>query len=234
MILNVKNLVSGYADLDILKGVSIAIESDEIVAVIGPNGAGKSTLMKTIFGLLRPRNGEITFQGENIVGLRPDEIVKRGVSYVPQSKNIFPSLRVEENLEMGAFTLEDEKVEEALKNVYSLFPLLEERKGQRAGSLSGGEQQMLAIGRALMLSPKLLLLDEPSGGLAPKLVKGVFEKIRDINQLGVAVIIVEQNAKKALDESHRGYVLDMGRNRIEGFGKDLLKNEEVRRLYLGG
>ncbi|MFQ6051202.1 MAG: ABC transporter ATP-binding protein [Candidatus Hydrothermarchaeota archaeon] len=232
--LEVKNLVSGYGDLDILRGVSLAIESDEIIAIIGPNGAGKSTLMKTIFGLLKPRKGEIKFEGESIVGLRPDEIVKKGVCYVPQSKNIFPSLRVEENLEMGAFILEDEKVEEALENVYSLFPLLKERKSQRAGSLSGGEQQMLAIGRALMLSPKLLLLDEPSGGLAPKLVRGVFEKIKEINQLGVAVIIVEQNAKKALEIAHRGYVLDMGRNRIEGYGKDLLKNEEVKRLYLGG
>lgn len=234
-ILEVEDLVSGYGDVDILNGVSIHIEKGEIVAIIGPNGAGKSTLMKTIFGLLKPRHGRVLFKGANITGLRPDRIVNLGMGYVPQRDNIFPSLTVYENLEMGAYILEDKaKVDEALQTVYKLLPVLEERRKERAKNLSGGEQQMLAIGRAMMLSPAALLLDEPSAGLAPTLVEALFDKIIEISRGGTAIAIVEQNARKALSIADRGYVLDMGKNRFEGPGKELLDNEEVKKVYLGG
>ncbi|MFQ5816060.1 MAG: ABC transporter ATP-binding protein [Candidatus Hydrothermarchaeaceae archaeon] len=234
-ILEVEDLVSGYGDVDILNGVSIHIEKGEIVAIIGPNGAGKSTLMKTIFGLLKPRHGKVLFKGANITGLRPDRIVNLGMGYVPQRDNIFPSLTVYENLEMGAYILEDKaKVGEALQTVYKLLPVLEERRKERAKNLSGGEQQMLAIGRAMMLSPAALLLDEPSAGLAPTLVEALFDKIIEISRGGTAIAIVEQNARKALSIADRGYVLDMGNNRFEGPGKELLDNEEVKKVYLGG
>jgi ABC-type branched-subunit amino acid transport system ATPase component len=234
-ILQVKNIVSGYGDIEVLKGVSINLEESEIIAIIGPNGAGKSTLMKSIFGLLRPKEGIIIFKGEEITGLKSNRIVNLGLGYVPQLNNVFPSLTVMENLEMGAFIEEDRnKIKSALENVYNLFPSLKERQDQRAGNLSGGEQQMLAIGKALMLSPDALLLDEPSAGLAPNLVKDIFEKIEDIRDTGTAVAVVEQNARMALKFADRGYVLDMGKNRFEGSGESLLKNEEVKKLYLGG
>lgn len=224
---------AGYGGMEILHGVSIEIEGGEIVTMIGPNGAGKSTLMKTVFGLLRPSRGRILFRGENITGLRPTSIVRKGVSYVPQVDNVFPSLTVEENLEMGAYIRTDD-FRARLEHVYSLFPVLQARRMQKVRGLSGGERQMVAMGRALMLDPALLLLDEPSAGLAPMLAEMVLAKIAEINRSGVAILIVEQKAKDALRLSHRGYVLAAGQTRFEGTGTALLEDEEVGRLYLGG
>jgi neutral amino acid transport system ATP-binding protein len=232
-ILEVENVFAGYVkDLDILQGVHFRIAPGELVAVIGPNGAGKSTLAKTIFGLLTPHTGKILFQGETIVGLESDAIVRRGMCYVPQIANVFRSLTVEENLEMGAFVL-DQPVQPLKEEIYSRFPRLSDRRKQRAGTLSGGERQMLAMGRALMLKPSLLILDEPSAALSPILVNSVFDQIREINQAGTAIVLVEQNARKALEMADRGYVLEAGKNRFEGRGIDLLNNPKVGELYLG-
>ncbi|MCD6207258.1 MAG: ABC transporter ATP-binding protein [Methanosarcinales archaeon] len=233
MILEVEGVVSGYTDLDILNSVSMCIRTGEIVSIIGPNGSGKSTLMKTVFGLLRPRSGKIIFKGEDITGIAPDTIVKKGMGYVPQDKEFFPSLTVLENLEMGAFIRNDD-ISGSLEWVYRIFPVLEEKSQIRAGSLSGGEQRMVGIGRALMLSPDLLLLDEPSAGLAPLMRDMMFEKLIEINDAGTSIAIVEQNAVRSLAISDRGYVLETGRNRFEGRGADILGNEDVLRLYLGG
>jgi len=233
MILEVEGVVSGYTDLDILNSVSMCIRTGEIVSIIGPNGSGKSTLMKTVFGLLRPRSGKIIFKGEDITGIAPDTIVKKGMGYVPQDKEFFPSLTVLENLEMGAFIRNDD-ISGSLEWVYRIFPVLEEKSQIRAGSLSGGEQRMVGIGRALMLSPDLLLLDEPSAGLAPLMRDMMFEKLIEINDAGTSIAIVEQNAVRSLEISDRGYVLETGRNRFEGRGADILENEDVLRLYLGG
>jgi len=232
-LLRAEGVTSGYGDMEVLREVSIEVDEGQIVSIIGPNGAGKSTLMKTIFGLLRPWKGRIIFQGEEISGLAPDRIVQKGMCYVPQVENVFPSLTVEENLEMGAFIL-DGDITDRKERVYQLFPLLRERRRQRVGKMSGGERQMVAMGRALMLDPKLLLLDEPSAGLAPKLVDMIFERIIDINKQGVAIIMVEQNARKSLQIADRGYVLANGQNKFEGTGRELLENPEVGRLYLGG
>jgi neutral amino acid transport system ATP-binding protein len=232
-ILEVKNVYAGYLkDLDILQGINFHIAPGELVATIGPNGAGKSTLAKTIFGLLSPNKGSIVFKGENIAGLKPDRIVRKGMCYVPQIANVFPSLSVTENLEMGAFIRQGSL--QSLKDyVYTMFPRLAERRRQKAGTLSGGERQMLAMGRALMLDPDLLLLDEPSAALSPILVNSVFEQIKVINQSGKAIVLVEQNAKKALFMADRGYVLENGRDRFEGTGKSLLEDPQVSALYLG-
>ncbi len=232
-ILTAENITSGYTEVDILQCVSMQVKSGEIVAIIGPNGAGKSTLLKTIFGLLHPRQGKITLNDKTITGLRPYKIVQSGISYVPQVKNVFPSLTIQENLEMGAFIRRDD-YSSRLEEVYALFPILYERRAMRAGLLSGGQRQMVAMGRALMLDPQVLLLDEPSSGLAPRLVAMIFEKILEINATGVSIVIVEQNAKEALKMSHHGYVLAMGKNVLDGPGQALLNNEEVGRLYLGG
>jgi len=232
-ILEVSDLTAGYTDLDILHGISMHIESGEIVSIIGPNGSGKSTLMKAIFGLLRPRGGAIIFKDRDITGVKPDKVVRFGMSYVPQEKEFFPSLTVLENLEMGAF-IRDDDISDSLERIYSIFPALKEKGKIRAGSLSGGEQRMVGIGRALMLSPDLLLLDEPSAGLAPVMRDMVFEKITEVNRAGTSILIVEQNARRSLGISDRGYVLEMGRNRFEGRGLELLENEDVLRLYLGG
>ncbi len=232
-LLTVNAVTSGYGDMEILHGVSIEVGAGEIVTVIGPNGAGKSTLMKTIFGLLTPTAGQITFTEEEITGLSPDLIVRRGMGYVPQVENIFPSLTVHENLEMGAFILTDD-FSGQLEEIYELFPILKGRRKQRVGKMSGGERQMVAMGRALMLDPKLLMLDEPSAALAPNLAAMIFERIVAINASGVAILIVEQNAKESLKLSDRGYVLASGRNRFEDTGENLLANEEVGQLYLGG
>ncbi len=232
-ILKAENITAGYSEVDILHDVDIQVTSGQIVSVIGPNGAGKSTLLKTIFGILKPRHGNVTLKGEDITGLKPDRIAKKGISYVPQVDNVFPSLTVEENLEMGAFIREDD-YSQRLEEIYALFPVLGERKNQKAGQLSGGQRQMVAMGRALMLDPQVLLLDEPSAGLAPVLVSSIFEKIIEINSTGVAMIIVEQNAREALKMAHHGYVLAMGKNVLDDSGKELLTNEEVGRLYLGG
>jgi neutral amino acid transport system ATP-binding protein len=226
-------LVAGYVpEADVLNGVSIRVAEGEIVTVIGPNGAGKSTLIKTIFGLLEPRSGRIVFAGEDIAGRKPHDITRLGLSYVPQLDNIFPSLTVEENLEIGS--LDRSRTGEQIARMYELFPRLGERRGQPAGTMSGGERQMVAMARALMPNPRLVLLDEPSAGLAPAFVDAIFEKVQEINRAGVTVVMVEQNAKRALGMSDRGYVLDLGKDRFEGPGKELLNDPKVAELYLGG
>jgi len=232
-VLEVKNLISGYGDTDILHDVSMKLDEKEIISIIGPNGAGKSTLLKTIFGILTPRQGVVQLQDEEITGLSPDKIVRKGMSYVPQVDNVFPSLTIQENLEMGAFVRTDD-YRDRLQEMYDLFPLLKDRRNQKVGSLSGGQRQMVAMGRALMLDPKVLLLDEPSASLAPLLVGMIFEKIVDINKTGVAIVVVEQNARETLKISNRGYVLAMGRKVFEDTGKAILENKEVGKLYLGG
>ena len=232
-ILEVEEVYAGYVkDLNILQGINFRVAPGELVTVIGPNGAGKSTLAKAIFGLLTLNQGTIRFQGENITGLKSNQIVRKGMCYVPQIQNIFPSLSVEENLEMGAF-IRQGSLQSLKKSIYDMFPRLRERRNQKAGTLSGGERQMLAMGRALMLDPDLLLLDEPSAALSPILVKGVFEQIKAINQMGKAIVLVEQNAKKALMMADRGYVLENGCDRFEGTGTELLNNPKVAELYLG-
>ena len=232
-LLEVEDVWAGYIkDLDILQGVNFRILPGELVAVIGPNGAGKSTLAKTIFGLLTPHQGKITFKGENISGLKSNQIVQRGMCYVPQIANVFPSLSVEENLEMGAF-IRNIALSPLKDKIFASFPALANRRNQRAGNLSGGERQMLAMGKALMLEPNLLLLDEPSAALSPLLVNNVFEQIKQINQQGTAIVLVEQNARKALAMADRGYVLDTGRDRFSGPGLDLLNDPKVAELYLG-
>jgi len=232
-LLQVEDVYAGYIkDLDILQGVNFRVDPGELVVVIGPNGAGKSTLAKTIFGLLTPHKGKILFQGQNIVGLKSNQIVQRGMCYVPQIANVFPSLTVEENLEMGAFVRRG-SLKELKDQIFALFPRLVERRKQRAGTLSGGERQQLAMGRALMLQPSLLILDEPSAALSPQLVNSVFEIIQQINRSGTSIMLVEQNARKALAMADRGYVLETGRDRFEGRGQDLLNDPKVGELYLG-
>jgi len=233
-LLEVQNVYAGYIkDLDILQGINFRIEPGELVAVIGPNGAGKSTLAKTIAGLLTPREGKILLGGENITGLKPNQIVQREVCYVPQIANVFRALTVEENLEMGAFVKTNADLNQLKDEIFTRFPRLAQRRSQRAGTLSGGERQMLAMGKALMLKPSLMLLDEPSAALSPILVQDVFEQIRQINQGGTAIILVEQNARRALEMADRGYVLESGKDRFEGKGSDLLNNPKVGELYLG-
>ena len=232
-ILEVEELVAGYVpEVDILTGVDLAVREGEIVTVIGPNGAGKSTLIKSIFGLLPPRQGRVVLRGEDLAGLRPHSITRRGMSYVPQLDNVFESLTVEENLQMGA--LERQAARRRIDEMYELFPRLGERRRQTAGTMSGGERQMLAMARALMPEPEVLLLDEPSAGLAPAFVEAIFEKIAEVNRHGVTLVMVEQNARRALGLSTRGYVLDLGQNRFEGRGEELLNDPRVAELYLGG
>ena len=233
-LLQVEGVTSGYGDMEVLRDVSIALEPGEIGSIIGPNGAGKSTVMKVVFGQLRPWRGRVVFAGEDISHLAPYEIVTRGMCYVPQVGNVFTELTVEENLELGAFALEGRDVAARKERVFELFPRLKERTRQRAGKLSGGERQMLAMGSALMLDPQLLLLDEPSAGLAPKMVEIIFERIRRVNDTGVAILMVEQNARESLKMAHRGYVMANGQNRVDGPGPALADDPEVARLYLGG
>ena len=232
-LLEVNDVYAGYIqDLNILQGINFKIAPNEIVAVIGPNGAGKSTLAKAIFGLLKPNQGKIIFKGKDITGLKSDQIVRRGMCYVPQVSNVFSSLSVAENLEMGAF-IRSGSLRSLKDQIYEIFPALANRRRQQAGTLSGGERQMLAMGRALMLDPDLLLLDEPSAALSPILANNVFEQIQTINQTGKAIVLVEQNARKALMLSDRGYVLENGRDRFEGPGQELLNDPKVGELYLG-
>ncbi len=234
IILKADNITAGYtSEVNILSDVNLRLQMGQIVTVIGPNGAGKSTLLKAIFGILKPSNGNISLKEEDITGLKPDKVAQKGISYVPQVDNIFPSLTIQENLEMGAF-IRDDDYSPRLNEIYELFPILGERKKQKAGQLSGGQRQMVAMGRALMVDPQVLLLDEPSAGLSPKLVDMIFEKITDINKTGVSMIIVEQNAREALKMADHGYVLAMGRNVLDDSGDALLANEEIGRLYLGG
>ncbi|MFB6161048.1 MAG: ABC transporter ATP-binding protein [Haloferacaceae archaeon] len=231
--LAVRDLDAGYGDLQILDGVDLDVFDGEYVTVVGPNGAGKSTVMKSVFGLTTHMGGTVTFDGRDITALAPEAIIREGIGYVPQNDNVFTSLTVRENLEMGAYIL-DEVPADALAEVFDRFPVLAERENQRAGTMSGGQQQMLAMGRALMLDPALLLLDEPSAGLAPDLVDEMFDKIDEINDAGTAVLMVEQNAKEALRRCDRGYVLANGENRYVDAGERLLHDEQVRREFLGG
>ena len=232
-LLTIDNVVAGYVpEVDILSGVTINVKEGEIVTIVGPNGAGKSTLIKTVFGLLSPRSGQITFRNEEISGLKPHECTQRGLSYVPQLDNVFPTLTVEENLEMGS--LDHSKTHEQMDRMYALFPRLGERKTQPAGTMSGGERQMVAMGRALMLEPKLLMLDEPTAGLSPLYMDQIFERIVAVNRSGVGVLLVEQNAKQALAIGHTGYVLATGRNRFTDSAANLLANREVAESFLGG
>ena len=234
-LLEIQDVHAGYGRVLILHGVSLTVGTREVVSIIGPNGAGKSTALKVIVGLLRPQEGRVRFNGEPIVGLRPDEILRRGLAYVPQGRIVFPQMTVLENLEMGAYIERDRRrIAEALAHVEALFPILRERRKQKAGTLSGGEQQMLAIGRGLMTRPRLMLLDEPSLGLSPKFLGVIFEKLAELKAAGTALMIVEQNAVKALGLADRAYVLELGRNRFEGPGPTLLADPEVKRLYLGG
>ena len=232
-LLTIERVVSGYADMEVLHGVDLAVDVGEIVTIIGPNGAGKSTLMKTIFGLLKPKAGRITFEDADITGLSPDRVVRRGLAYVPQVENVFPSLTIQENLEMGAFILRG-NLRDRLHRVYELFPVLGTRQKARVGKMSGGERQMVAMGRALMLDPRLLMLDEPSAALAPNLTATIFDRISAINEAGVTILIVEQNAKESLKLSDRGCVFAAGLKCFEDSGPALLANEDIGRLYLGG
>ena len=234
-VLAVEGVVAGYfADVPILDGVDVTVARGEMVTIVGPNGAGKSTLVKAVIGLLRPWAGRILLRGEDITGRKPHVIVAQGVGYVAQRQNVFPTMTVAENLELGSLALREGTFASRQADILELFPRLQERRRQLAGTLSGGERQMLALARALMASPDVLLLDEPSAGLAPMAVDAIFERIATINASGVAILMVEQNARRALAISHRGYVLDTGRNRFEGPGLELLANPEVVDLYLGG
>ena len=233
-VLETRGIVAGYfPDVDILHGVDLAVMPGEVVAIVGPNGAGKSTLIRTVIGLLKPRVGTVLLRGEEITGTKPHRIVAQGIGYVAQRDNVFASLSVAENLEVGASALGAD-VTPRLPKVLELFPRLRERSRQRAGTLSGGERQMLAMARALVAEPDLLLLDEPSAGLSPLFMEAIFDKVREINEAGVPILMVEQNARRALAMSHRGYVLDLGRNRFEGTGPALLHDPKVIDLYLGG
>jgi neutral amino acid transport system ATP-binding protein len=230
----IKNLTASYGGPDIIHEINLHIKEGEIVTIIGPNGAGKSTILRSIFGLTKVKNGTIEFFGENLVGLKTDQVIKRGICYVPQGRSIFSTMTVEENLEMGGFIHQNKNdIIKGLALVYGKFPKLRDRKHQRAENMSGGEQQMLAIGRALMVQPKLLLLDEPSIGLAPKIVEEVFEKCQEICKNGTAILMVEQNANLALEYSDRGYVLELGHNRYEGKAQELMHDAKVGELYLG-
>jgi len=232
-ILRIRDLNAGYGDLQILSDVVLDVADEEYVTIVGPNGAGKSTVMKTVFGLTTHMGGTVEFEGEPIHGLAPEQIIREGIGFVPQNDNVFPGLSVRENLEMGAYIL-DEVPEDQIETIYDRFPILRERSEQKAGTLSGGQRQMVAMGRALMLDPDLLLLDEPSAGLAPDLVSDMFDRIDRINDSGTAVLMVEQNAKEALRRCDRGYVLVNGGNRYTDRGDVLLADEDVRRDFLGG
>ena len=259
-LLEIQELYAGYGESEILHGVTARVEEGEIVVVIGPNGAGKSTLIRTVIGILKPTRGAIRFAGREITGRNPEGLVLEGLAYVPQNQNVFPHLSVQENLEMAAITkrpgwlhkaslgvgrafrrdptptsfYSEEAFEQRVNHVTDIFPNLKPKLRHQVGTLSGGEQQMVAMARGLILDPHLVLIDEPSAGLAPRLVQLIFQKIQEINEHGTSVLLVEQNAKKALSMADRGYVLEMGRNRYEGKGEALLSDPEVGRLYLGG
>ena len=232
-VLEIEGLDAGYGDLQILSNVDITVDDGEYVTIVGPNGAGKSTAMKSVLGLTTYMDGSITLNGESVKRLDTNAIIERGISYVPQSDNLFPSMTVRENLLMGAFSL-PEVSEDRLEKIFDRFPILKERQRQRAGTMSGGQQQMLAMGSALMIDPDILLLDEPSAGLAPALVEDMFDRIAASNQAGTAILIVEQNAKRALRRCDRGYVLVNGKNAYEAPGTELLNDQEVRERFLGG
>ncbi|MBI2492311.1 MAG: ABC transporter ATP-binding protein [Candidatus Rokubacteria bacterium] len=234
-LLELRDVEAGYGSLQILHGVSLHVNEGEVVAVIGPNGAGKSTTFKVIMGLIAYRGGDIVFDGHTLVDQRPNRILGLGLGYVPQGRVVFSQMTVRENLDIGAYLERDPaKIKASMEWVVALFPRLGERKRQLAGSMSGGAQQMLAMGRAPMMRPKMLMLDEPSLGLSPRLVDELFDKTVELARAGLTVMLVEQNAARALEISDRGYVLELGRNRFEGTGRALLENPEVRTMYLGG
>lgn len=235
-LLRVRNITAGYGKITILHGVSIDVHEGEIVCVIGPNGAGKSTAFKSVYGFVKPQTGSIHFGDVEITGHDPDRVIQQGITFVPQGRSTFPQMTVEENLELGMFLIRDRpRIKRAKERIYDMFPRLSERKMQLAGTMSGGEQRMLEIGRALMLEPRMIMLDEPSAGLAPLISKQVFSMVRDLNkEIGITVFMVEQNARQGLEISHRGYVLESGRNRFDGTGHDLIHSPAVQQLYLGG
>ena len=233
MLLNVKEIICGYENTIIVDGCNFSVKKGDIACIVGPNGAGKSTAMKAIFGLIPIKSGQVIFNNEDITSLNPQERVIKGMSFVPQNNNIFQEMSVEENLEMGAF-IHQSSMKENLKNVYNLFPILNEKKSQVAGELSGGQRQQLAVGRALMTNPILLMLDEPSAGVSPIVMKDLFSKLQAISKMGTSILIVEQNAKQALEISNLGFVLQNGKNKYSDTGKALLQNPEVRVSFLGG
>lgn len=235
-LLYVKGIVAGYSkELDILQGVSLKVEEGQMVSIIGPNGAGKSTIFRTLFGLLPAREGQVFFADEEITNLPPADLLRRGITFVPQGRHVFPLMTVRENLELGAYIHRDRKlIEQNLEKVYNLFPLLRERSKQKGRSLSGGEMQTLEMGRAMLLNPRLMFLDEPSLGLSPIMANEVFDKIEEIKVAGSTILIVEQNADRSLRMSDYAYVLEVGKNKYKGPAAEIRNNEEVKRLYLGG
>jgi branched-chain amino acid transport system ATP-binding protein len=230
--LDIVNLHAGYGETEILKGINLSVEHSEIVAIIGPNGAGKSTVVKSVLGLLNIISGNISLNGNNIVGIAPDKAIKSGISYVPQTHNIFPNLTITENLEMGAWT-KSKGIPERIQEMFELFPDLKVKRNKVAGSLSGGQRQMVAMAKALMVDSKIMLLDEPTAGLSPKFQSEIFRTIKRINKNGVPILLVEQNAKQALETADRGYVLVDGTNKVEGKGQDLINDRNVARMFLG-
>jgi len=228
-----EQMTGGYGAADILHGCSLGVEKGEIAVIVGPNGAGKSTAMKAVFGMLPMRQGRVMFDGEDITRLKPEERVIKGMGFVPQTNNVFTSMTVEENLEMGAF-IRNDPISDSIAQVYDLFPALKQKRKQSAGELSGGQRQQVAVGRALMTQPKVLLLDEPTAGVSPIVMDELFDRIIEIARLNVAILMVEQNAKQALEIADRGYVLVQGLNRFTDTGEALLANPEVRRAFLGG
>ena len=233
MLLDVREIICGYENTIIVDGCNFSVKKGDIACIVGPNGAGKSTAMKAIFGLIPIKSGQVIFNNEDITSLNPQERVIKGMSFVPQNNNIFQEMSVEENLEMGAF-IHQSSIKENLKNVYNLFPILNEKKSQVAGQLSGGQRQQLAVGRALMTNPVLLMLDEPSAGVSPIVMKDLFTKLKAISKMGTSILVVEQNAKQALEISNLGFVLQNGKNKYSDTGKALLQNPEVRVSFLGG
>jgi branched-chain amino acid transport system ATP-binding protein len=233
-LLEVRDLHAGYGKLEILKGVSLDVQPGQVVSIIGPNGAGKSTVFKTLFGLLPARQGRVTLDGEDVTNQPPADLLRRGMAYVPQGRNVFPLMTVEENLRLGAYTRRSSaELEAEIERLYETFPVLRESRRRRAGDLSGGQQQMLEMARALLLKPRLILLDEPTLGLAPLVFKEIFRIVENLRRLGQTILMVEQNAAKALEISDYAYVLELGQNRYEGAGDVIRNDERVRRLYLG-
>lgn len=235
-LLRVENIHAGYQGFDILKGISLHVDPEEIVCLIGPNGAGKSTIFKALYGFIKVRSGQIWFDGHEVTGHRPQEMLELGMSIVTQWRSLFPQMTVYENLEMGMYLARDKQIiKRRIEYTFSLFPILEMRATQKVGTMSGGEQRMLEIGRALMMEPKIILIDEPSAGLAPVVIENIYKALISLNKKqGLTILMIEQNARQGLEISDRGYVLDLGRNSHKGTGKDLIANLEVRRLFLGG
>jgi ABC-type branched-subunit amino acid transport system ATPase component len=233
--LKIKDIVSGYSkELNIIDGVSLSVEKGQMVSIIGPNGAGKSTVLKTIFGILQAREGQVIFKGEDITNIPPVELLKKGFCLVPQGRNLFLLMTVFENLELGAYIkTEKNEIERGIERVYDMFPILKERKNQKAGTLSGGEMQMLEMGRAMLLDPEIMLIDEPSLGLSPKMAHEVFDKIEEINNRGTSILIVEQNADRSLQMSDYAYVIETGKNKCEGPAEQIRNDDEIKKLYLG-